>query len=145
MSFIGRFFIGIFGVLGALMLFIMLFRLTNSNGAYIGLSDIYYFFKTQPWDTFGSFTRMFEHITETLDDFKKSFIDFSPFTTMFEDGFQWYEIFTVLLEGFKYLFNIALNLSKMVFLPLTTLYYVIEFIIGIFVYIIQFFTFIITS
>ena len=45
MSFIGRFFIVIFGVLGGLMLFIMLFRLNNSNGAYIGLSDIYYFFK----------------------------------------------------------------------------------------------------
>lgn len=144
MSFIGKFFAGTFIFLGTAMLFIMLFRLNNNNGAYIGLSDIYAFFKSNDTDIFGSFSDMVDNVNDTLNDFKKSFIDFSSFTSVWDDGFDWYEIFVLIWEGFKYLFNISLNLTKMIFLPLTTVYYIFQYIVGIIVYFFSFLTFLVT-
>lgn len=144
MSFIGKFFAGIFVFFATAMLFIMLFRLTNSNGAYIGLSDIYLYFKNNPIDIFNSFNDMVDNVTTTLEDFRKSFIDVSPFTSIWEDGFEWYETFVLIWEGFKYLFNITLNLTKILFLPVTTLYYVLQYFVGIIVYFLSFLSFLVT-
>lgn len=138
MSFIGKFFIIIFGFLASFFLFLNLFRLNNDTGAYIGLSDVYLYFKDNDVDIWNSFADMVSYVNDTLTEFKEAFIDVDNFTNIWNDGFDWYEVFTVVWEGFKYLFNITLNLSKMIFLPLGIAYYLLQYSVGVTVWFFQF-------
>ena len=137
MSFIGKFFIALFSFLGVIMLTFMLFRLSNNHNAYIGVSDVYYYFKTTPFDTYDAFTKMSNHFSNVITEFENAFTDFSGIKNPLMDGFDWYDIFTILYESLKYVVYILFNGIRVLLFPIVGIFYLLEFIFGIIAYIIN--------
>ena len=136
MSFIGKFFVFIFGFFATSMLFIYLFRLVNTDNTFIGLSDIYYYFDANKFDIYSSFTEMIEHIKKIFTDFIDTLVDTSIFTSIEIDGFL--SFFTAIGKFFTYLGTCFVALFQVLFFPIYCIIDILKFIYSIFDFIFGF-------
>lgn len=144
MGFIGKFFMLIFSFFACMFLIFFLIRLNNGSEPFIGLSDVYFYLKNNEIDILKPFNDFIQSFNDIINDFTNTLTDFSDFTSIFEGGLEFTELFELLFQGIKYIGLAIYSVFKVLFFPVTLFYYGGYFIYNIITFVISFFSFIIT-
>lgn len=146
MNFIGKFFLITFGAFASVFLGIYLFRLMNGNITFIGLSDVYFYFNNHSIDTFDTLQSLTNNTKDIISDFEAKIDAFKIWTNPFNDNNLPFIVKAAILFGqfIQKYFDFLIALGKVITLPAITLYYVLQFIVGVLVYIFKFLEYVAT-
>lgn len=145
MNFIGKFFIITFGAFASVFLGIYLFRLMNGNITFIGLSDVYYYFNNNSIDTFNTLEALTNEINNSISNFDLKIQAFNDIASPFNSQLPFLVQLAIMLgQFFTKFFDFFIAFGRIVMLPITTLYYTLQFIVGVLVYIFKFLQYVAT-